>query len=246
MMGGEVELHGHHGNKTVFQGPFIRIITGVEIDELPGKPEIIPPGGVLTFIELLFPLGIGLSADPDPFQLRKGEFRDVHIQECTLGKTDFHHVADDFLHYFTGGGEIGIHTVVEQTESDTWDPLNGPFHGGRHGTRIDYVDGRVAAVVDTGNAKVGFAMEDLVDRQLDAVHGCSRTLPGLHPAEYGDLVEPEWPIDSDGMSHGRLGTIWSHHDHAAELFHGFNQLTYTRRRYTVVIGDQYHRFFLSG
>src|SRR4051794_25155628 len=76
----KVELNRHYAYVIVFQSPYIRVFSFIEIYKGAAEPEIIFSMRVFSFIKFFFVLRISLFADLDAFDDRLFAFWYVYIQ----------------------------------------------------------------------------------------------------------------------------------------------------------------------
>ena len=112
------------------------------------------------------------------------------------------------------------------------------FHGSTHGTTVNYIDGMIGAMIDTTQTKIGFAGAIFYQRPVLhnlPVYRLFAMLP--HLQKYPTLfIRSGWPIVMAcpmplcGLSGATTTTF-------AKTFYCFYQVTYTRCRYAIIIGD---------
>lgn len=128
---------------------------------------------------------------------------------------------------------------VAQRKANGRDAFQGPFDCGGHGARVNDIDGAVAAMVDSAQQDVRFAVQNFVDRQLDTIHWGARSSIRL---DVGG-TKLMWPhfqnvADGDGMSHPTLVAVWRHDHDISQVGDAFHQVADARRGDAVVIGDE--------
>ena len=86
VVGGQVILHRHHTDMVVAQCPFVRVLSGVNVGEVPGHPVIGPAAGGFSFFESIGPMPCSLSTDANALELVGRNFGDVDIEAGAFGR----------------------------------------------------------------------------------------------------------------------------------------------------------------
>ena len=99
-------------------------------------------------------------------------------------------------------------------------------------------------MVYAAEADVWLAVQDLVMCDLDTINGRAAATPCLHTIHQRHRMQAQWRADRDRMTHARLWLVWCHDHDLAKIPYGLNEVSQTRGRYPVVIGDEYDWLFL--
>ena len=92
-------------------------------------------------------------------------------------------------------------------------------------------------MVDTRHTEIRMAVHDLVYGYLYTVSRCARAVIGgyIHIIKYMGFGQPQWLIDSDGMSHAGLRGVRGYDDHFTKGPYGFDQCPDTGSGDTIII-----------
>ncbi len=170
---------------------------------------------------------------------------DGYVDVQTEGRSDrpCEQVADDLPAIVHGRFEVGIGRVVVEREAHGRTAVEAPLDGGAHRSRVEYVDGRVGAVVDARYDQVDpFFAQQVVEGHLHAVDRRAREGIDLHARFLAYASQKQGFVHGDGLAHAALRRLGSHRYHAAESFHRFDGGGQSLRGVSVVVGDQYQSF----
>ena len=95
-------------------------------------------------------------------------------------------------------------------------------------------------MVDAAEAEIGLVMQDLVHRQLHAIHRCTGTLPGLDTIEKRYRMQAQGLANGNGVTHARLRFIRGYHYNFSQVFYCFYQVVNAWCRNAVVVCYQYN------
>src|SRR5690606_15371346 len=136
------------------------------------KPIVAAVGRILSLVKLLCPFCIRLPAYFDAFQVVS--LRKINIQQCALSQTSGQHLFSDAAYIRAADRKVGVYLQVVIGKSDGWNFFDGPFHCCGHRPGVEYIDGAIQSVVDSGNAYIRLStFKNLIYGELYTVDRCA-------------------------------------------------------------------------